>query len=325
MAREVTFIVGNGLDISLDMKTKYRDFYDHIKKTKNVTKNGIYESIQRDPESWAEFELKLGEHTRDIEKHPEKDWQKESSLFHEDLEEFINDLADYLREQEKSIKGSISLTRHNFYEELSSGQRSKFASHLLREPLNFHFITLNYTNTLIKVLPPIGRRNMSTSISVKTILHLHGDLIENLTLGLSDESQLSTALKGIDKTFLIKPDAIEYANDGRSEELDRCLKRSSIVVIFGASLGDSDKYLWIRLINWLKNNQNANIIIHRHNNEFEAKSKLVLRRKSIFETAVQDKLLNHINLDEKIKLDIRKRIYVIHNTEKLFRYTKKSD
>lgn len=63
----VTFIVGNGLDISLGMATKYTDFYTHMQEKNKHTKNQIYQAITEDPETWAQFEFALGEHTQVIE------------------------------------------------------------------------------------------------------------------------------------------------------------------------------------------------------------------------------------------------------------------
>ena len=61
----ITFLVGNGFDMSLGIDTSYRGFYqwyceqpsnsDHIEKFKEHIKN----DIEGDGENWADFEMGL--------------------------------------------------------------------------------------------------------------------------------------------------------------------------------------------------------------------------------------------------------------------------
>lgn len=59
----VTFIIGNGLDLSLGLRTTYKDFYKYVIAKKPKTNNRIYAAINDDPESWGDFEARLGEYT----------------------------------------------------------------------------------------------------------------------------------------------------------------------------------------------------------------------------------------------------------------------
>ena len=150
---DVTFIIGNGFDLSLGMQTSYRDFYEHVKSKRLHPDNRIYKAIQESPESWADFELSLGQYTNYIDSMSEKDRKQESVKFHEELNDLMDDLADYLAGEENhvQINGDIRLTKDGFFAELPIGQRERVSS-LLVNSTNFRFISLNYTNTLEALL-----------------------------------------------------------------------------------------------------------------------------------------------------------------------------
>src|SRR5665213_2891986 len=184
----VTFIIGNGLDLSLGLKTAYRDFYEYVKSRGLHPENRIYKAIQESPETWADFELALGQYTHYIDKLPEKDRKKESMDFHEELELLREDLAEYLDKQEKSVENMPNkpiFTGTAYFEELPIGQTNRIQSYVSRLPTNIEFVTLNYTDVLEKILPDSRALLAQQSIKVGVPHHIHGNLLENLTLGVS--------------------------------------------------------------------------------------------------------------------------------------------
>lgn len=316
----VTFIVGNGLDISLGMKTSYRDFFNYVESNHLHPENRIYKAIHESPETWADFELSLGHYTNYIEKTPEKDRKKESILFHEELAELIDDLADYLDLQEKgaNLEEVVRLSSTGFYEELPSGQRERIESHLQQGQTIFRFVTLNYTRALERILSNSSTGLTNRRIGIASPLHVHGDLSENLTLGVSDESQLSDSMSGSEKDDLIKPSLIYSMNDGRIDSLKQLIQSSSVVVLFGVSIGETDKYIWEVLTDWLNHTINGHVIIHMHDENYNDSIRRSSRRQKQFTSNVQDKLLRHSGLDGNGIEELKTRIFVVHNTKKMF-------
>ncbi len=321
----VTLIIGNGLDLSLGLKTSYRDFYAYVKSHNLHPENRIYKAIQESPETWADFELALGQYTNYIEKLAEKDRKQASIDFHEELEVLREDLAAYLEKQEKSMENmanKLNFTSTGYFAELPSGQADRIRRLLSHGRTNIQFITLNYTKCLEKILPDIKIPLARQSINVGEPHHIHGDLLENLTLGVSDESQLSPGMSGAEKDDLIKPSLIYSMNDGRIETLRQIINSSSIVVLFGASLGETDKYIWETLNKWVTNSPDGHIIIHKYDSAYMDSTRRSSRRQKQFTSNVQDKILRYSGLDGDGIEELRARIFVIHNTKKLFASSK---
>jgi hypothetical protein len=316
----VTFIVGNGLDLSMGLMTSYRSFYEYVEARHLHPDNRIYKAIQESPESWADFELSLGTYTSYIENLPEKDRKRESVKFHEELEELMDDLADYLDKQEKGAEliDDMNLTSEGFFEELPIGQRDRISVHLFQTPPSFEFITLNYTHTLDEVLSNNRTSLSNQRIALGAPLHIHGDLSENLTVGVSDESQLSSGMSGTEKDDLIKPSLIYSMNDGRIDAMYQLIQKSSVIVLFGTSIGETDKYIWQLLADWLVGATNRYVIIHKHDVDYTDSVRRSSRRQKQFTSNVQDKLLRYSGLDGNGITELRNRVFVIHNTKKLF-------
>lgn len=317
----VTFIIGNGLDLSLGLKTAYRDFYEHIRSHNLHPENKIYKAIQESPETWADFELALGQYTHYIEKLPEKDRKQGSINFHEELEVLREDLAEYLEKQEKYIDNmanELNFTSTGYFEELSSGQADRIRRLLSQSRTNIRFVTLNYTRCLEKILPNLRVSLANQSIQIGNPHHIHGDLLENLTLGVSDESQLSSSMSGAEKDDLIKPSLIYSMNDGRIETMRQMINSSSVVVIFGASIGETDKYIWEILNSWIVGSVDGHIIVHKHDSAYTDRTRRSSRKQKQFTSNVQDKILRYSGLDGDGISDLKARIFVIHNTKKLF-------
>ncbi|MGH7218479.1 MAG: AbiH family protein [Candidatus Microsaccharimonas sp.] len=319
----VSFIVGNGLDLSLGMETSYREFYEYVKQKRLHPENRIYKAIQESPESWADFELSLGNYTRYIEKVAEKDRKNESVQLHNELAEIMEDLAEYLENQEAAHEEgveAIEFSASDYYQGLPSGQHQKISALLpSNQQTNIDFVTLNYTKTLEKILSENRIRLRRYGINLGNPHHLHGDLAQDMTLGVSDESQISEAMTGAERDDLIKPSLIYSMNDGRIEMFQRLIANSTIIVLFGTSIGDTDKYIWEIVTKWLSNSTDRAVIIHAHDSSYTGGVRRNSRMQKQYISNVQEKLLRHSGLDGDSISTLRSQIFVIHNTQSLFR------
>ncbi|KJQ67946.1 hypothetical protein TZ90_00308 [Streptococcus mitis] len=108
----ITYIVGNGLDLQYGLKTRYNDFYEfqnkvYISRKENEEgySNFIYESLfsdkVKDYENWSDFELSIGKLTKDNDLISSSIEMKEK--FIDDFSEVVDDLREYLRIQQEKI------------------------------------------------------------------------------------------------------------------------------------------------------------------------------------------------------------------------------
>ena len=95
----IVYLIGNGFDINIGLKTRYKDFYDyylaldssgdneHVKKLKEHLK----ETLSTDDKYWSDLEIALGAYTTNF-----------SSL--EELELAYNNINDRFREFIQTIE-----------------------------------------------------------------------------------------------------------------------------------------------------------------------------------------------------------------------------
>lgn len=323
----VTFIIGNGLDISLKLNTTYRNFYSYVKKNNLHPENTIYKAIQKEnPTHWADFELGLGRFTQKIEDINENERENWSQTLNDELDEIKIDLKRYIKEQNSFADDHIPriLFDHNtFYQGLAAGQISKIQQLVPRHKQTaMRFITLNYTDVLEKLFPNAGRAVLGPKYSiVDKIHHIHGSIDRQISLGVNDESQISSYITDDEKKFLIKPELIRQMNDGRLETLSNYIKASNVIVLFGVSLGATDKYIWGQVARWLNIHPENMLIIHHYESGLSVND-LTERQALLLYDRVKNKFLDHSDIDDSIKSALKLKIYVIPNTKSLFSISK---
>lgn len=65
---QILYLIGNGFDVNLGMKTKYTDFYkfyQEIETESTILKN-LKKNINRKVITWSDLELRLGEYTQSL-------------------------------------------------------------------------------------------------------------------------------------------------------------------------------------------------------------------------------------------------------------------
>ena len=319
----VTCIVGNGLDISLTLNTTYRAFYKYVKKNKLHQGNSIYAAIEKeDPEWWADFELGLGRFTNTIESITEKERVKWSQTLNKALDEIKRDLKIYIKEQNELADEhitNINFTKKSLYSGLESGQEANVTRRIpSNDQTAINFITLNYTNVLEKIFPHYGRVVIGQDYYISNpVHHIHGSVSRRISLGVNDESQLSSYIDTDEKNYLIKPELIRLMNDERIEKMTELINISDVMVLFGVSLGATDQYIWNKVVDWLYRYTDRLLIIHHYERGLDV-SDLTERELLLLTDRVKNKFLSYSPLDDEAKNDLKRKIYVIPNTSELF-------
>lgn len=324
----ITFIVGNGLDISLDMHTSYSDFYQYILEKRNESEfdNSIYTAIQKDHTKWSDFEEALGKHTEGIEQfNTKKDKQIFVDNFFDSYNEVLEDLAEYLSIKESDFskkQASYLIKTSDIYSGLKDGAARKITSTVHNHAITMNFVTLNYTNVLEQIFYSNRQALRNRGIEIRPIHHAHGSLSEYLTIGVNDESQLSAAFDNEHKENLIKNKLLESMDDDRITTTSNIIASSNIIVLFGVSLGETDANLWRQIIEWLRHTSGGYIILHDFDESYiDNKPRNPIRIKQL-DSQARDRLLKHADeLDGDELVQLRSRVLVIRNTEYLFKFS----
>ena len=318
----VTFIIGNGLDMSLGMQTSYKQFYAYVGKVKPKTRNQIYTAISNDPDTWSDFELALGAHTQNFEMLYGDQRQKAIDKFRRAFDEVIDDLGDYLQEQRNDSIGKLPfyiMSSNDFYSGLHGESSRKISNIIGDQPLEMNFVTLNYTDTLENLLYPERHSMKQRGVIIKRIHHAHGELSDYITMGVSNESQISATLTGDSRDDFIKPLLLASMDDDRLNTTEDIIENSSIIIIYGTSFGKTDEYIWQRIVNWLGGADSRFVIIHDFNEDFLLKPTRNPSRIKQLDNEARNRLLDHIeHLSDNEKVTLRSKILVVRNTTKLF-------
>jgi len=280
------FIIGNGFDLAMGLKTSYRDFVNWYITQKDEPedkriskfKNNIQEDIETNINSWADLEIKLGEYTAQY-----KEEELEDFLFvYRNMKEKLN---DYIKAQEsmvdlsseETIKRELSQFLLGFYNRFPTNTRDSFKSILEGHSggIPYHFITYNYTHTLencLSLLPkPLRKRGgHQYEDKIGQILHIHGEIDKAPLIGVDSDFQIQNeAFRGDVRILraLVKPRINDEMQENTAKKALELINSSNVICIFGVSLGDSDVSWWNKLGEWLKSNSDRKLIIFWYSNE----------------------------------------------------------
>lgn len=346
----ITFLLGNGFDIQCGLKTSYINFYEYILRKKYslelsqemdekfVSKidNMIYSEIYKSKDSietWADLEFQLGAYTKRLKEKSQDTNLAESFLG--DFETLREDLNEYLKgiqiqdnvEISEDFSEILFTTMDKFFYGVLEQEHDEIKSMLSENTnshFNYRFISFNYTNSLQLVFQNCSKNEKRNKLSNsnfsqifnRAIINVHGVIDRFLTLGLNDESQLaSDFFEREDLNDLLKPDSLANSREYRRRDAESVIEKSDIIVIFGMSIGSTDKHWWERIAEILLKNSNKKLIIHLYDTEpsYVSGRKVRLRRKK-----KEDEFLSHLdNLDlsdEKVS-QLRKQIYIVTNSQ----------
>lgn len=323
----ITFLVGNGFDVNLGLKTKYNDFIEMYKDipAKSIIVHEFKQHIDSNKELWVDAELAFGQYTRN---YSGSNAAMKVLACHED---FCTELAEYLQTEEEKFsliydEELIKKVTSAALRDLKRGFRTEEAEEIqnfinsVSGGLVYNFITYNYTTTLDKCIDCVksdvktlgNKGNNPNKIGV--IKHVHGTTEEDMIFGLNDETQienieifkdaepeiLSQIIKiRANKMYRRKTDAI--AND--------LLLNSHIIYIYGMSLGETDKLWWERICTILKNKTTVRVIIYSYETK-QFDTKLLGAKLAIAERKVKEKLLSYSNLTDAQKQSVMSRIHI---------------
>ena len=313
----ITYLIGNGFDISAGLNTRYSDFYKYMiskYESGECSKNDILENIKNNSDLWSNLELGLGEYTQEIA----DDIGKLEKFFDEKFQ-IDTMLMKYLRiEQERidwennnsiqKVRNDFSKYIYNFYNLFTPVERDEILKICSNSNNAYKVISFNYTNVIKKCIDLISNKI--------ELLYLHGSLEKNnAILGVNDSEQIKNDFFKNSDEMLICMNKLEINNDIGEYTISKAksiLRNSNIICIYGMSIGDTDKYWWQEIIDNLKEGLTEMVIIFSYIPDLNINNRVKHRRAK---KDIQNQLLRYCSDDEQLVDELRSKIKVLCNSE----------
>jgi len=328
----ITFLIGNGFDLNLGLKTKYSDvtkkYIEKFKKTTDINIQEFINVLQNDYETWANFEVAMGKHTKDFNK------SNINNFIHR-VETYIDVLKEEFEYEESRIDDKkhkedivemfrVSLIEfHNCLFPVDRDMISNIVSPSgNKKVFQYNFITFNYTNVLEKCTKIINSEkndffNKTHSNRLGHIVHIHGTLLEDLILGVDNTNQIANKrlINNEKLQWMIKPNQNKSLGRTSTDQARKLIDTSLLICVFGMSLGVTDKTWWEYIFNWLKSNKSKHLIIFKYN-EID---KSATRKRMEEITKVKNTFFSVLDSvqDQEWK-EVEDRIHISLNNENMF-------
>lgn len=333
----VTFLIGNGFDISMGLKTSYKDFKNWYcdQPCEDAVILSFKKHIKNDMltkgEYWSDFEKGLGQYTSEFTLETVQDFIKcyndarsklleyiqleeakiSSQIIDMEIQSFIDGLSSYYSE----LRPKEKITIENIY------------PHNINDNIEVNFISFNYTNVLDKYISKHTNKSIrSWRISgvdrrmyINEIIHLHGTLNEYPIFGVNDESQIANKELLQNQQFrsiMIKSEGINEIGALWYDNAEEIIKRSNIICLYGISMGITDARWFKTLIKWMKGNANRFILDYCYTNK--PSNMISIDRWSEIKAEERKKFTSFSTCSEAEFKSIEQRFFVIENTKKVF-------
>ncbi|MFX4234202.1 AbiH family protein [Aliarcobacter butzleri] len=227
-------IIGNGFDLSLGLKTSYKDFiqsnYFNL-LVKNNNSLALYLNEKQEINNWVDIEKELTEYSKQI--------QDDKLKVKNDFKELKNALMGYLKEvQEEEIN-----------------QNSKAFKMVKNEILDTDIVyNFNYTNSIFKVAQILEISDIKSKHSF-----VHGSIEnKNIIFGVEDNAKIND-----NHIFFKKSYNPNFAESNIIRILNDSQNKNNTLVIFGHSLGITDSsYFKTYFSSLTSKNNNSNLKLY---------------------------------------------------------------
>lgn len=245
----ILYIIGNGFDINLGLKTGYQDFYDYY-----ITQESSSDAVKRLKEYlkkerykiWADMEMGMGQYTAQV-----------SSV--DEFEEVCHDLSLSLRKYLNDVQASYTAQPSDtskLYGYLVSPQsglidgNARVVNSYISDGTTriINVISFNYTNTFERLSAFKGKViSLEGKSALRSVRHIHLSLKDtDVILGVNDESQIANKEFVTPEVFdlLVKPHINEQLGTLVDNECRSLIREANLICLFGVSIGDTDKCWW---------------------------------------------------------------------------------
>lgn len=325
------YLIGNGFDINVGLKTAYTDFLESYKEqptSENLDEVGkryikrLKQDIQNNINLWSDFEIQFGKHMSKLGGMGSgiHSLQEEFDIINDDIRE---NLTHYIADEDKRISFPVNAPQKFLTDVLIPEQHLRdFEKSEIDYKKNngnttanvIDFISFNYTRTIEKLLNN-NAVVQSKEFKVNGPVHVHGYYDNRMILGVNDISQIDNEKLRKDNYFidaLVKPNSNRVYGVNHTNQCIKLIENAHLICCYGLSFGDSDKIWWEKVCQQLKNRQDLIVIIFLYVPNMPDYSnsghKLQNERRKVI-----TKFLNQGGLRESEQSTIENRIYVSIN------------
>ncbi len=313
----ILYVLGNGFDLNLGLKTSYEDFFEYYKNqpSENTAILNLKENIKGKKKDWSDLELTLGSYFKELSTEEEFDFIFDDIKFH---------LSRYLYDQESKFNID-KIDQSIFIEYLINPDKELLLSDQIDlkayfskwrgKEINIEIATFNYTRIIDRLLKdkfkknPLGKRKDGSIVKLSRILHVHGFVDKNMVLGVNDEMQiLNNDFKSNHyiKSSFIKEECNGIFKNEVSNYFKSQIKKADLIIIFGCSLGDTDKIWWERISSKL--NDNSRLIIFKKGPKIHPLQEHKLFK---YENQIKDYFFEKAGNEDVDKINfLKERVYV---------------
>ena len=276
----ITVFIGNGFDLSLGLKSRYTDYFNHKDENGNkdfwpekysfTDEDQLYKRLNGkllSPEGIASPNEKITWYDLEdvLKKHAKREFPKGIMFLQSYEESFARD-KEYYNEIKLGLKNYL---KHAEKEWLKSDGRQikKSAAFQLmyeicvRAKMDPYVITFNYTNIHALLDKTVSNSWEKINISNNWVQFVHGSLLEDhIILGINEDKNVPK-----EYDFLFKSWDVHYV----SHQVIDTLKNSQVIFFFGISFGTIDSVYFVdffeSIINGKYDNNKKHLVICTYN------------------------------------------------------------
>lgn len=281
MAMRITYLIGNGFDLGLGLRTSYRSFLkDHYLKIVNSEIEAadlLRDVIRKDLNSWGDAELAFAQinDKRFLPRFP--------GSFFDAYDDFRRELVKYLRRCEEclvdQVKEDVSCRFRQTLLSIFTGLRVPDRGKAViggNSAIELSFLNFNYTRSLSLLLGKqretvLDVDGLKRRVVIHDPIHVHEVLAsKNVVFGVCDKDDIKGfGGRELDMEYLyqllLKRENEKVGVKGHAVlRAWETLAKSDIIVIFGMSLGVSDSYWWNGIGALLKRKSNPRVVYSPH-------------------------------------------------------------
>ena len=187
----------------------------------------------------------------------------------------------------------------------------------------YRVISLNYTSTIDRLMKavseahkPFRTRSFASSMYTDTfngVLHIHGTLEDEggLIFGVSDESQIAndefSKSEEFQDQWIKRNRNVVYGNE-RSDQAQSIIGNTDLFILYGCSIGPTDRYIWQWVINRMIADSNVRLLVFDYGAPL--RGGLEVKALKIEERRVRDAVLQSLDPEDQHREGIAKRIRV---------------
>lgn len=267
----ILYILGNGFDKAQDMATSYPEFYKYLTESidnGSLLLNQMKQEITQKHTLWSDMEERLGSFT--VTSNNAEEFENFYFELNEHLQNYLRSESDKFTPTDK-LKNKFQedfLTISKYLGALDKDRYNAFINTHGSSSKDIFVITLNYTDTLEKILDlnnSTTAKTFSSSIYLRNIIHVHGQLGQSIIIGVDNEKQIKNEdFRENDdiKDFMIKSQSNLVMKETRHIQCEKIIGSANVIILFGVSLGDTDAQWWKMIGDNLVKRTNLAIVQH---------------------------------------------------------------